>query len=156
MLNSITGCSSCIAIRLNWNTFSIQVSVPNYIAWICSNSFVRPILQTDEARDKKYSTCGKTLHLINQMSGILSIVSKPRNSDNTWEKSYQKQKIIKKNLHVSSRKSSGTTITISDYLYASERLGSDLDIPLQMERIKSLINTFFSPTLWNIFLFNLI
>ena len=68
-------------------------------------------------------------------------MSKPRNSDTTWEKSYQKQKMIK-NLHVSSRKSCGTTITISDYLYASERLRSDLDIPLQMEKIKSLINSF--------------
>jgi len=63
------------------------------------------------------------------------------NSDVTWERIYEKQKITR-NQCAPSRKSCGTTVTIEDYLYNSDQLRSELDILSQMEKIKILIDSF--------------
>ena len=108
---------------------------------VCFNSVCRPTLQIAKLKGEKYRTFGRTLFLINQLSGNLSVVTQQRNSNVSWERTFARQNLLK-HQKVDPRKCCGTTITIDHYLCNSEELRSELNIPSQMDKIKNLVNSF--------------
>lgn len=133
MLNSLDAKSTAIAVRLNFITFRIQV-VDNgdgimkdnlnligqrYVTSKCNH------LDQLDSHCAYYGFRGEALASIINIAKTVEITSKPRNTSDTWSKSFAegaRNNIIS----VKDRPSYGTTITIEDFLY---------NLPLRKKRV---------------------
>ncbi|XP_069680721.1 uncharacterized protein [Periplaneta americana] len=139
VLNSIDAGATSIAIRVNFKFYKIQV-VDNgcgmdlrdldllgtrYMTSKCHS------LQDFRHHLNQFGFRGEALASLRELSGLLSLESRPRGSDVTYCKVFTHGKAQRACVSATVRAGQGTTITVTDFMY---------NMPVRRQRIRAVID----------------
>ncbi|XP_031334316.1 DNA mismatch repair protein Mlh3-like isoform X2 [Photinus pyralis] len=148
VLNSLDAKATAIAVRVNLLTFRIQVvdngigvSQPNMRVIGLQHMTSKCRSLADLNKIKQYGYRGEALASIAKMSKNVNITSRPKDTENTYSKTYENGKWSKTE-SVKLRAAQGTTVTVSEFMHnfpvRQKRVNKNFDLEETKKNMEAL------------------